>query len=201
MAVAASLIACGGSSSGATERSGTYAVAVTEASLPRVQRLGQTSSLELAIRNEGDETVPALTVTIGIEGERGESSALPFGIRDPQPGLASPDRPVWVLAQSYPRLASSSRPGGATTANPKTFDFGPLEPGETTAVVWKLSAVRAGRYTVAYLVGAGGGEAVAETDGGEVPEGALTARITAALPETEVNDRGEVVKIKGSRRP
>ncbi len=43
----------------------------------------------------------------------------------------------------------------------KTFAFGPLKPGETATAVWKLSAVRAGKYTLLYAVGAGlggGGE-------------------------------------------
>jgi hypothetical protein len=189
VAVAASLVACGGSSPSSGETpGGSYPVEVTDASFPRVQRLGQTSLLRLGMRNGGEETIPALIVTIGIEGRQGRDSSLPFGIRDPQPELASPDRPVWVLAETYPRFAGSSQPGGATTVNPKTFDFGPLDPGETTEAVWKLSAVKAGRYKLRYEVG------------GE-PAGSFTARITPALPETEVNDRGEVVKIKRSQRP
>lgn len=200
MAVAVSLAACGGSSADTEGPSGTYTVAVTEASFPRLQRLGQTSLLRLGVRNDGDGTIPALTVSMTIEGERGRDSALPFGVRDPQPELAGPDRPIWVLAETYPRFVGSSQPGGATTANPKTFDFGPLEAGETAEAVWKLSAVRSGRYRIGYLIGAGGGEAKAESEGGAVPAGSLTARITRALPETEVNDRGEVVRIKRSDR-
>lgn len=202
MAVAATLAACGGGESGdAGEAGGSYPVAVTAASFPKLQRLGQTSLLRLGIRNVGDETIPALTVTVGIEGERGEDSALPFGVRDPQPDLANPNRPVWVLAETYPRFAGSAEPGGATTSNPKTFDFGPLGPGETTTAVWKLSAVRAGRYVVGYRVGAGvGGAATAETEDGEPAGGTLVARITPKGPETEVNDAGEVVRVgKGER--
>lgn len=196
--MAAVLAACGGdSSTDAGEPSATFPVEVTTASFPSVQRLGQTSLLRLGIRNSGEETVPALTVTIGIAGEAGGDSALPFGVRDPQPGLASADRPVWVLAQTYPRFAGSAQPGGATTSNPKTFDFGPLEPGDTTEAVWKLSAVKAGKYTLAYRIGAGvGGAAKAETEGGVAAGGSFVAVITAKLPETEVNDKGEIVRIQ-----
>ena len=118
---------------------------MTEASFPTEQHLGQTSLLRLGVRNTGKKTVPALTVTISIAGKQGQTSSLPFGVRDPQAGLAQPDRPVWVLAAGYPKLAGSAEPGGATTSNRKTFDFGPLKPGETTEAVWKLSAVKAGQ--------------------------------------------------------
>ena len=146
MAVAALLAACGGeSSSDANQPAGTYDVRVTDASFPTEQRLGQTSLMELAVRNTGKKALPSLAVTISIAGKEGQDSALPFGVRDPQTGLAQPDRPVWVLAAGYPRLAGSSDPGGGTTSNRKTFSFGPLKPGATTEAVWKLSAVKAGQ--------------------------------------------------------
>ena len=49
--MAALLAACGGeSSSDANEPSGTYRVQVTEASFPTEQRLGQTSLMQLGIK-------------------------------------------------------------------------------------------------------------------------------------------------------
>ncbi len=201
MAVAALLAACGGeSSSDANEPSGTYRVHVSEASFPTKQRLGQTSLLQLAVRNSGKKTIPALTVTITIAGRAGRTSALPFGFHDPQPGLAQSDRPVWVLAETYPRLIGSSEPGGATTSNRKTFSFGALKPGKTVAAVWKLSAVKAGRFTLLYRIGAGLDSGIkAETDGGVPPGGSFVTEITQQLPETEVTDSGEVVEIPQSR--
>ncbi len=201
MAVAALLAACGGdSSSDANERAGTYPLEVVKASFPGEQRLGQTSLLRLAVRNTGDETVPTLTVTMTVGGELGRDSSLPFGIRDPQVGLAQADRPVWVLAATYPRFAGSSRPGGASTSNEKTFALGPLPPDRTVTAVWKLSAVRAGEWTVAYRVGAGLGPQVkAETAGGGTPGGTFVAEITSELPETEVTDDGEVLEIGGGQ--
>lgn len=170
---------------------------VTEARFPAVQELGQTSLLQLGIRNTGDRTVPGLSVTFTIAGKRGVTSSLPFGVNDPQPELAQPDRPVWVLEESYPRLSGSSEPGGASTANRKTFDFGELEPGETTKAVWKLSAVRAGKFTLLYTIDAGpSGDAKAETGNGVTPGGSFAAEITDSLPETEVTDDGEIVEIK-----
>lgn len=198
LAVAALLGACGGSSSSSdNEPTGTFHVKVTEASFPPKQALGQTSLLALGVRNTGKRTVPGLTVTFTIAGKRGVESSLPFGVSDPQPELAQPERPVWVLAQTYPRLHGSSSPGGTSTSNRKTFDFGPLKPGQTTKAVWKLSAVRAGRYTLLYRIDAGlSGKARAKTSGGVNPGGSFKTEITEELPETEVTGSGEIVEIK-----
>jgi hypothetical protein len=196
------LSACGGgSSSSAPEPSGTYHVKVASANFPTLQRLGQTSLLALALRNTGERPIPSLTVTISIAGKEGAASSLPFGIRDPQPGLAQPDRPVWVLSEHYPKLNGSSEPGGAETSALKTFNLGRLEPGKTTQAVWKVSASRTGRYTVLYRVDVGlPGSAKVVTTGGVVPGGSFTATITKQLPETTVTDSGEVVELgKGKR--
>lgn len=199
--LALSVAACGsGSSSDANEAAGTYAVKVTRAEFPTRQELGQTSLLRLGIRNEGRKTIPALTASFSLAGKQGRASNLPFGIHDPEPGLAQPDRPVWVLAAHYPKLAASAEPGGAETSNPKTYDFGPLKPGATTNVVWKLSAVRSGRYALLYAIAAGlSGEAKAETAGGAAPGGSFAVRIVSATPNKVVNGAGEVVAEKPSR--
>ena len=188
--------ACGGeSSSDANEQAGTYEVAVTEASFPTEQQLGQTSLLKLGFRNSGKKTVPTLAVTISVGGKQGSESALPFGVRDSQEGLSQADRPVWVLAATYPRLSGSSEAGGASTSNPKTFTFGPLKPGKTMKAVWKLSAVKAGKFTLRYGVAAGlSGEAKAKTANGVAPGGSFATEISAVTPDVEVNDDGEVVE-------
>jgi hypothetical protein len=196
--LALSIAACGGESSpDANEEEGTYRVRVTDASFPAKQRLGQTYLLEIGVRNTGDETIPALTMNVSIKGKEGAGSSLPFGIRDPQPELAQPDRPVWVLAEHYPKFAGSSAAGGAGTSNPKTFDFGPLKKGATANTVWKLSAVRAGDYTLVYGVEAGlTDKTKAETGGGAAPGGTLPVEISSAERNTEVTDSGEVVEKK-----
>jgi hypothetical protein len=196
--LALSVAACGGeSSSDANEEEGTYRVKVTDADFPAKQQLGQTYLLKLGVRNSGDKTIPALTVNVSIKGKEGETSTLPFGIHDPQPELAQPDRPVWVLAEHYPKFAGSSAAGGAGTSNQKTFDFGPLKKGATANVVWKLSAVKAGDYTLVYGVEAGLTEATkAETGGGAAPDGSFAVDISSAERNTEVTDSGEVVEKK-----
>lgn len=198
LAAAALLGACGGSSSSSDEEpGGTFHVKVTEASFPTKQKLGQTALLALGIRNTGKRAVPGLAVTFTIAGKRGVDSSIPFAVRDPQPELASPDRPVWVLAATYPRLHGSSKPGGTSTSNQRTFNFGEMKPGATTKAVWKLSAVRPGKYTVLYRIDAGlSGKAKATTAGGIAPGGSFVVQISEALPETEVTDAGEVVEVK-----
>jgi hypothetical protein len=192
---ALSLAACGGGeSSDANEPAGTYPVEVTRAEFPIRQELGQTSLLRLGLRNSGAKTIPALTVSFSVGGEEGRTSNLPFGIHDPEPGLAQPDRPVWVLAEHYPKFAGSAEPGGAGTSNPKTFDFGPLRPGATANVVWKLSAVKSGRWVLLYGIGAGLTEATkAETGGGAKPGGTFSVRIVSRTPDKVVGGRGEIV--------
>lgn len=196
------LAACGGeSSSDANERAGTYEVRVTEAAFPSEQRLGQTSLLRLGVRNTGQKTLPALTVTMSIAGRAGQTSPLPFGVRDPTPGLAQPERPVWVLSAGYPRLAGSSSPGGASSSNRKTFVLGPLKPGATTKAVWKLSAVKSGHFTVLYEIDAGlSGTATAKTSNGVAPGGSFVTEISAVPPDTEVTEDGEVVEKKQQRQ-
>jgi hypothetical protein len=195
VAVAALLAACGGeSSSDANQPAGTYDVRVTDAAFPTDQRLGQTSLMHLGIRNTGKKPLPTLTVTISIAGKEGQASSLPFGTSNPQAGLAQPDRPVWVLAAGYPRLVDSAEPGGASSSNRKTFALGPLKPGATTEAVWKLSAVKAGKFTVLYKIDAGlSGTAKAQTNG-VAAGGSFATEISAVPPDTEVTDDGEVIE-------
>jgi hypothetical protein len=196
--VAVILSACGGGSSSADdEPEGNFQVKVTEASFPTAQKLGQTTLLKLGIRNTGKRPVPGLNVSFTIAGKQGVNSSLPFGVRDPQPELAQPERPVWVLAQTYPRLHGSTDPGGASTSSAKTFALGELKPGATTTAVWKLSAVRSGKYTLLYSINAGlSGKAKAKTDNGVRPGGSFTTEVSERLPETEVTDNGEIVEVK-----
>ncbi len=196
-ALGTSIAACGGEASSNTgEPAGTYRVSVVSAEFPTEQRLGETSLLRLGIRNSGRRTIPALTVTISIAGAAGQTSSLPFGIHDPEPGLAQPDRPVWVLSARYPKLAGSPISAGAETSSRKTFDFGPLKPGARTEAIWKLNAVKVGGFTLLYKVGAGlDGKAKAETAGGVEPGGSFAVRISNVPPNTIVTDNGEVVTI------
>jgi len=200
LAAVALLAACGGSSSDSNEPAGTYQVKVTRASFPSQQVVGQTSLMKIDVENDGKKTVPALTVSVNIKGEQGETAQIPFSVHEPDPELANGDRPVWVLSASYPRRAGSSDPGGAETASQGTYSFGALKPGKSVEAVWKLSAVRPGKYTIVYRVGAGlSGEVKSKTSSGVAPGGSFVTEISTELPETEVNGAGEIVEIEAGK--
>ena len=193
----AALAGCGGDEPQAGEgNEGNYEVEVTSAEFPAEQRLGQTSLMKLGIENTGDKTIPALSVTVTIAGEEGETSSLPFAVRDPQPDLAQPDRPVWVLAEDFPQVLGSPGNAGTSSASDKSFDFGPLKAGRSIVGLWKLSAVRRGDFKVAYRVDADlSGRAKAEIADGEAAVGSFDVKITEQGRELEVTDSGEVVEI------
>jgi hypothetical protein len=194
---ALALGACGGGGErqDVDEPAGKFPVKIVTSSFPTRQRLAETSLLRLGVRNTGSKQVPALAITISLN----KNAVHPFSIYDPQPGLADPDRPIWVLENEYPKLAGEKRPAGAQTANDKTFDFGPLKPNQTVEAVWKVTPVRAGIYTLDYQVDAGlQGKAKAVTANGSPPTGSFVVRISSKPPQTRINDQGEVVVVPPS---
>lgn len=130
-----------------------------------------------------------------------------FSVLSEQEGLAIPSRPVWILEQGYPKQAEAppTTPpageivggSGAEAAQTNTFSFGAVEPDDSVTLVWQVTPVQAGEYTVRYRLAAGlQGNAVAVNEDGSVPEGEFVVVIDDAPPQTRVNDNGEVVPIK-----
>jgi hypothetical protein len=171
---------------------------VTNAKFPDRQRLAETSNVELEIENVGDQTIPNLAVTIYTTRPSAATNEpkprRPFDIRVDQPGLADPNRPAWILEDGYPKLITpgaslkkiaAAPAAGAAAAQTDTFQFGPVGPGESKDIVWRVTPVIAGSYTVHYEVAAGlGGKAKAVTaDGGPV-RGEFEATITTKTPRT-----------------
>jgi hypothetical protein len=170
--------------------------------------------------DEETELEQALGEEAGTETEESESGAPggggpgavaqgSFSVLSEQEGLAIPSRPVWILEQGYPREVGTeagepppgelSGSGGADTANTNTFSFGPLEPNSSKEVVFKVTPVQSGTYTVHYRVAAGlQGKAVAVTGDGSIPEGEFVVVISDTPPQTRVDDAGNVVPIKPS---
>jgi hypothetical protein len=216
------IVACGGGErQDADEPEGEFPVEVVSAAFPSKQRLAETSDLTLSIANTGEETIPDLAITIwtdvqgrsglessgtgtettGTEGtateESGPVAAGSFSVISQQPDLAIPSRPVWILEQGYPKLAGQTVSAGAEAAQTDTFSFGPLEPNETREIVWRVTPVQPGTYTVHYRVAAGlQGKAVAVTGDGSIPEGEFVVVITDVPPRTRVDDSGRVVPIQ-----
>jgi hypothetical protein len=202
------LTACGGDGADARqdadEPSGEFPVQVTEAKFPTPQRLAQTSDLILGVRNTGDETIPELSFTITTDDDDGDAGANastdpdgPFSIRLDDESLSNPNRPVWVLENKFPRPVGDPPPPGlgpGFRAQTNTFAFGSLEPGETQEIIWRVTPVIPGTYTLRYQVEAGlTGKARAVTaDGGEV-KGEFIVTIDDKPPKATVDDAGKVV--------
>ena len=66
-------------------------------------------------------------------------------------------------------------------------------------MVWNVTPVQPGTYTVRYRIAAGlQGKAKAVTADGSVPEGEFVVRISNVPPQTRVDESGRVVPIKPS---
>lgn len=182
------------------EPEGEFPIEVVSAKFQTEQRLAETSDLTMEIENSGDEPVPELAVTINT-GDEGASGA--FSVRSDQPGLADPNRPVWILENGFPKLATpqlaskdlnAAPTSGSAAAQTNTFSFGSLPPGESREIVWRLTPVQNGTFTVRYEIAAGlSGKAVAVTDDGSPVEGEFVVTITDKPPQARVDDAGNVV--------
>ncbi len=199
--------ACGGGErQDVTEPSGNFPVQVAKAKFPKRQKLVETSNVELKIKNVGEGTIPDLAVTIyttSTPAATGEPKpAGSFKVRLDQPNLADPNQPVWILEEGYPKLITpgvtlkeiaKAPSAGAAAAETDSFQFGAVRSGESRDIVWRVTPVRAGTYTVHYEVAAGlQGKAKAVTvDGGPV-KGEFPVTITSKSPETCVKGTAEV---------
>jgi hypothetical protein len=212
------VVACGGGQrQDANEPEGNFPVQIVSADFASKQQLAQNSNLTLAVANSGDKTIPDLAITIfttsnastdvssgANSGTTSSSGNLPqaqgsFSVRSDQPGLAIPSRPVWILEEGYPKLEGQTASAGAEAAQTDTFSFGPLPANQTKRIIWNVTPVVAGTYTVHYRVAAGlQGKAKAVTADGSVPEGEFVVRISSTPPQTRVDDSGKVVPINPS---
>ena len=123
------------------------------------------------------------------------ASPTPATSSSPTPRPAACRRP-----RPTPRAASTRQPAaGADAAQTDTFSFGELEPNDDIEMVWRLTPVVAGTYTVHYQLAAGlTGKAKAVTaDGGPV-EGELVVTVSDKPPQSSVSrqrrgrDRGRL---------
>jgi hypothetical protein len=154
------LSACGGAEAqDENEPEGTFKVDVISASFPGRQRLADQVELRIQVKNEDSKTIPNLGVTVDGFGQRRET-----------PDLADANRPTWVIDEG---------PENATTAYTNTWAVGEVPSGQTRDFVWKVSAVRAGTYTLRFRVSAGlDGKAKARLPDGSSPTGSFIARVS-----------------------
>jgi hypothetical protein len=177
------VVACGDERQDAHAPSGRFDLDVTEASFPAEQRIAEASTLKLEVENTGDRAVPDLAVT--VETEPGEDGQAPvaFGQSTDDPTLAASARPVWIVDEG---------PSGGDSAYTNTWTVGPLGEGQSRTVEWKLTAARAGRYTVAWRLAPSLEGDVSLGEGRT--EGSFDVTISDEPVPARVNDEGEVVR-------
>ena len=211
--LAIGVAACGGQRQDATEPSGNFPVSIVNADFPSKQQLAQSTNLTLGVTNTGNNTIPNLAITIftssnastgastSTTGTTGTAQSLPqaqgsFSVNVNQPDLAIPFRPVWILEEGYPKFVGQTASAGAEAAQTDTYAFGALPPNQTKQMVWHVTPVMPGTFTVHYQVAAGlQGKAKAVTSDGSAPQGEFVVRISNTPPQTQVNDQGKVVPI------
>ena len=160
LVLAVALTACGGKDrQDKGEKEGTWKVQVVSASFPGKQVLADTTELQIKVKNEDTRTLPNLAVT--VEG---------FDRRE-EKDVADPKRPIWVIENA---------PDNSTTASNNTWAVGAVPAGQTRTLKWKVTAVRAGTYTLRWRVAAGlSGKQKAElADDGGAAKGEFVAQVS-----------------------
>jgi len=190
-AALAALAGCGGGGERQDENEpeGDFKVEVVEASFPAEQKLAKRSQLVIVVRNADTEKIPNIAVTMkGLD------------YRKDNPDLADQRRPQFVANGKFKDFgniedAQSQTPNGVE--NPTyvdTWSLGPLEPGESKAFKWDVTAVVAGPYELSYTVAAGlDGNARAVDASGETPRGVFTGTVSDEAPQTRIADDGKTI--------
>jgi hypothetical protein len=178
---ALALAGCGGERQDADAPSGEFDVEVTGASFPAKQRISEPSTLKLEVANRGDRAVPNLAVTVETAPrEEGQASAA-FAQDADDPALADSRRPVWILDEG---------PVGGESAYANTWAVGPLGKRQTRTVEWKLTAIEAGRYTIAWRI-------APALEGGQLAGGRTNGEFSVTITDAPVParvDDGDVVR-------
>ena len=190
--LAAGVVGCGGGErQDANEADASYDVTVVDAKFPETQRLAEKSNLAITVRNDADETIPDIAVTLeGLER------------RSDNPNLQDPYRPVFVIDGDAAEIGGYQEvklaaPEGGQTALVDTWTLGELKPGAEKTFRWRLTAVKPGPFEVSYAVAAGlGGKAKAVGPGDAQPQGSFKGTITAKAPVSRIGPDGRTVIVE-----
>jgi hypothetical protein len=183
VALAVAVAGCGGERQDADAPSGEFDVEVTDASFPAKQRIAEPTTLKLRVANRGDRAVPDLALTVETEPSKQGAAPVAFAQSSDNPALASSARPVWIVDEG---------PSGGDSAYDNTWALGPLAKGQTRTVEWKLTAMQAGRYTVAWRL-APALEGDAKLKAGRT-QGEFVVTIADAPVPARVDAAGDVVR-------
>jgi hypothetical protein len=173
----------GGERQDADEPAGDFRLEVVSADFPAEQAIAERSSLKIAVRNTDSKPVPNLAVTIQTQPEQAGGAPGAFAQNRDDSSLADPSRPVWILDRG---------PVGGDTAYTNTWAFGELGPGQTKTIEWRVTAVKAGDFTVGYSV-APGLDGKAKLAGGTEAKGTFLVSVDDEPPQARIADDGETV--------
>jgi hypothetical protein len=182
-ALALAAVGCGGERQDADAPSGRFDVEVTDASFPARQRIAEPTTLRLEVANRGDRAVPDLAVTVETAPRTKGAAPVAFAQTSDDPSLASSARPVWIVDEG---------PAGGDSAYTNTWAVGPLGKRQTRTIEWKLTAMEAGSYTVAWRL------APALEGDAELADGRSKGEFTVTIADKPVRARvdgdGDVVR-------
>ncbi len=140
-ALALVLAGCGGARQDANAPSGDFQLDVTGATFPADQQVAGATTLKLEVVNKGDNEVPNLAVVVQTKPTTAGQAAAAFGTRSGDTSLQDSARAVWVVDQG---------PKGGDSAYVDTWATGPLGPGASKTLEWKVTPVQPGEYTIAW---------------------------------------------------
>ena len=101
--------------------------------------------------------------------------------------VADSSRPIWIVDQG---------PKGGDTSYTNTWALGPLKAGQSKDFEWKVTAVKAGDYTINYSVSPGL-TGKAKVAAGGTTKGTFKVSIDDTPPNARVGDDGEVIREPG----
>jgi hypothetical protein len=185
-ALALGAAGCGGSGDrqDANEPSGTYKVAVSQASFPLKQRLSDDAVMRITVRNVDSKTIPNVAVTVTNEDDA--KGGAGFTTRSSDTTLSDPTRQLWIVDRG---------PHGGDTAYVSTWALGSLRPGRARTFEWHVTPVVAGTHTLRWHVAAGlNGRAIARKRNGQDAAGTFKVSVSQKAPAVKVDPKtGDVV--------
>lgn len=182
------LAACGGGErQDKAEKGGNYKVEITDASFPEKQSIADMATMKISVRNADNKTLPDVAVTVATDPGAAGGAAQAFSSDISDTDVADPSRPIWIVDQG---------PKGGDTAYTNTWALGPLKAGQSKDFKWKVTAVKAGDYTIKYSVSPGltGKAKVAP---GNTSRGTFKVTIDDTPPSARVGGNGEVIRESG----
>jgi hypothetical protein len=179
------LAGCGGGErQDANEPSGEFKVEIVDASFPEQQSIADGVKLRISVHNADTRPLPNVAVTVATDPGDTGGAAQAFSQDIADPNVADASRPIWIVDEA---------PRGGDTAYTNTWALGPLPPGETADFEWKVTAVKAGDYKIAYSVSPGlTGKATPA--GGRTTKGTFDVTIDDTPPEARVAPDGRVIR-------